>query len=234
MKPVRIAVDHSSRPEGKVDDESDEKGFDEVGEGVRAERRKPLRPMALLAIGCALIIILLGLTLALFRNDRIRRSATHEPLRDQAGQEDGGTEIVKGQGVAGAAPSVAKEQPFSQNVGAGSDAFLQGKDPGGRRGAKASKGISVRNEKTGGQKPIGPGASGRAAGQAITDSLRQKIGPNEKEKGFSERGEASSEERMGRVGENSRSAEEPLSKDVEEIEPSKAIDWLLEKRSGKD
>jgi type II secretory pathway predicted ATPase ExeA len=233
MEPVRIAADNSSRPEGKVDHELDEKGFDEVGERVRAEGRKSPRPMALFAIGFALIIILLGLTLALFRNDRIRQSATHEALRDQAGQEGGGTETVKGQSVAGAAPSLAKEQPFSQDVGAGSDAFLQGKDPGGRQGAKASKGTSVRSEKTRGQKPIGPGASGGAAGQAITDSLLKKIGPNEKEKGSYERGEPSSEDRMGRVSENSRSAEESRSKDVEEIEPSKAIDWLLERRSGK-
>jgi hypothetical protein len=63
--------------------------------------------------------------------------------------------------------------------------------------------------------------------------LRQKTGPDEKERGFYERGEASSEDRRGRVSENSRSAEELRSKDVEEIEPSKAIDWLLEKRSEK-
>ncbi len=233
MESVRIEADHSSRPEGKVDDELDEKGFDEVVKRVRAERRKLPKPMTLFAIGCALIIILLGLTLALFRSDRVRQSGTHEALKEQARQEGAGTETVKGQSIAGVVHSAAKEQPFSQDVGAGSDASLQRKGLGEGQGAKVSKGTSARSEKTGGQKPIGPGASGGSAGQAITDPLRQKTGPDEKEKGFYERGEASSEDRRGRVSENSRSAEELRSKEVEEIEPSKAIDWLLEKRSGK-
>jgi hypothetical protein len=211
----------------------DEKGFNEVVKRVRAERRKLPKPMALLAIGCALIIILLGLTLALFRSDRVRQSGTHEALKEQARQEGAGTETVKGQSIAGVVHSAVKEQPFSQDVGAGPDASLQKKGLGEGQGAKVSKGTSARSEKTGGQKPIGPGASGGSAGQAITDPLRQKTGPDEKEKGFYERGEASSEDRRGRVSENSRSAEELRSKEVEEIEPSRAIDWLLEKRSGK-
>lgn len=233
MESVRIAADHSSRSEGKVDDELDKKKFDEVGKRVRAEKRAPSRPMVLFAIGCALIIILLGLTLALFRSDRIQQSATHETLKEQARQEDGGKETVKGQSVAGVVPSAAKEDSFSQEVGAGSDASLQRKDPGGGQGTKISKGTSPRSEKTGGQKPIGREASGGSAGQAITDSLRQRTGPNEKGKVFYERGEASSEDKRGSVSENSRSAEESRSEDGEEIEPSKAIDWLLEKRSEK-
>jgi general secretion pathway protein A len=233
MESVRLAADHSSRPERKVDDALGEKGFDEVGKRVRAERRTPSGPIALFAIGCALIVILLGLTLALFRNDRIRQSATHEALKEQASQEGGGKETVKEHSVAGVVPSTAKEQPFSQDVGADSDAFLKRKDLGGGQGAKISKGTSIRSEKTGGQKPIGRGASGGSAGQAINDALRQKTDPNLREKGSYERGEVSSEDRRGSVSEKSRSVEESLSKDAEEIEPSKAIDWLLEKRSEK-
>ena len=233
MESVRIAADHSSRSEGKVDDELDKKGFDIVGKRVRAERKAPHRPMVLFAIGCALIIILLGLTLALFRNDRIRQSATQKVLKEQASQEGGGKETVKEHSVAGVVPSTAKEQPLLQEVGASSDAFLQRKDPGGGQVTKISKGTSARSEKTGGQKPIGRGASGGSTGQAIDDSLRQRTGPNERGKVFYERGEASSGDKRGSVSENSRTAEESRSKDGEEIEPSKAIDWLLEKRSEK-
>jgi type II secretory pathway predicted ATPase ExeA len=233
MKPVRIAEDHFLRPEGKVDNESDKKGFNEVGKRVRAERRTPPKSMTLFAVGCALIIILLGLALALFRNDRIRQSATHEGLKEQAKQGGAGTETTKEQSVSGVVPSAAKEQPYSQEVEADTDVFLKRKDLSRGQETKISKETNIQSEKTGGQKPIGRGASGGSAGQAINDALRQKTGLHLKEQGSYERGGASSEDRRGSVIENSRSVEESRSKDAEEIEPSKAIDWLLEKRSEK-
>jgi hypothetical protein len=230
MESLRIAANHSSRPERKFDDALDEKEFDEVGKRVRAKRRAPSGPMTLFAIGCALIIVFLGLTLALYRSNRIRQSPTHETLKEQVRQGGGGKETIKEHSVSGVVPSPAIEQPFSKDVGSDSDAFIKRGDLGEGKEAKIPKETSIRSKKTESQKPIGRGASGGSAGQTINDALRQKTDPNLKEKISYERGEVSSGDRRGSGSENSRSVEESQSQDAEEIEPSKAIDWLLEKR----
>jgi type II secretory pathway predicted ATPase ExeA len=230
---VRMEVDHSSRPDVKIDDELDEQRFEKVGKRVRSNKRNVPRPMVVFAIGCALIIILLGLTLALFRNDLNRRSTTHEVRKEQVRREGAVTEAVKEQNITGVVHSAIKERPFTQGARADSDASIQRKSPGGEQGAKVFKGASTRSEKTGVQKPFGSGTSDGSVGEATAGSLPQKVGPAEEEKSIYERGEISSEGRRERVSEKSGSAEESRTKDVEEIEPSKAIDWLLEKRSGK-
>jgi type II secretory pathway predicted ATPase ExeA len=233
MESVHLAADYSLRAEGEVEAQVDKKRDDVIQKRGRSERRASPRKKALFAIGCLLVVILFGLTPALFRTDRPRQSATQETPKEQPSQAGGGTEPVKEHSVAEAAPSEAKRQLHSRETGTGSVPSLQREDPGREQGTKVSKKAGARSERIGGQKPIGQAALSGSSKQSMTDSLPQRTGPIETGKVLHERGEFSSGDQKASVSEISRTAEESQKKEAEEIDSGKAIDWLLKKRSEK-
>ncbi len=233
MESGRLAADYSFRAEREVDAKVDKKRVDGIQKKGRSERRASPRQTALFAIGFVLIFILVGLTLALFRSDRPRQNATQGVLKEQPSREGSGTEIIKFHSVAGGVPSAAKEQLHSRETGTDSDPSLQREDPGREKGTEASKKARARSDRIEGQKPTGRAALSGSSKQAMTDSLPQRTGPNEKGKDLYVKGESSSGDNKESVNEYSRTAEELQKKEAEEIDPGKAIDWLLEKRAEK-
>jgi type II secretory pathway predicted ATPase ExeA len=230
---ARTGTDRSSGIEGKVGDEIGEKRRDEVsGEIGREKRRKPARARGVFAAAFALLIALLGLTLLFYRQDSLQRNSTYEQLKKQVDLESDRTQteidVQKKQSMPGIPPLATKEPPLSRGAGMGSDSI------GGLEEIRTSKKASVPNEGTENMKAV----TLEPARQAFTDSLRKEGGRYGEGKGFDDTGESVSEARGGAMSQSpelmtGRSVKEVSNMDAEEIEPSKVIDWLLEKRSNK-
>jgi general secretion pathway protein A len=240
---VGTGTDRSSGIGGKVGDEIGEKRRDEVsGEIVREKRRKPAWARAVFAAAFALLVALLGLTLLFYRQDSLPRNSTYERLKKQVNQESNRIQteidVQKKQSMPGIPPLATKELPLSRGAGMGSDSSAPQERFGGLEENRTSKRVSVLNEETKNMKAPGSKTTLEPARQAFTDSLRKERGPNGEEKRFDDRGESVSDDRRGTMSQSpgfmtGGSVKEATNMDAEEVEPSKVIDWLLEKRSNK-
>lgn len=235
IESVRIAAGLSSRPEREVDGKAGKNRFDVFKKRVKAARGTPPRPLTVFAVGCALIILLMVVAIPLFRNDRARQSATLETRIEKTSQGERGTETRKEPGVAAVAPSPAKEQPLSAQMETASNPSLQREDPGKSKETKVSKKTTARDrsEKVGAQKPIARAGVSGPAEQARPDSSPQRTGSYEIGKVFHEKRETSTDEKKERVSASSRPADKLQRNETKEVDSSKAIDWLLERRSEK-
>jgi type II secretory pathway predicted ATPase ExeA/chitodextrinase len=235
IESVRIAAGLSSRPEREADGKVGKNRFDVFKKRVRAARRASPRPLTVFAVGCALVILLMVVAIPLFRNDRARQSATRETRIEKTSQGERGTETGKEPGVAAVAPSPAKEQPLSPQMETASDPSLQREDPGKAKETKVSKKTTARDrsEKVGAQKPIARAGVSGPAEQARPDSSPQRTGSYEIGKVFPEKRESSTDEKKERVSASSRPADKLQRTETKEVDSSKAIDWLLERRPEK-
>jgi len=235
MESVRMAAGLSSRPELEIDGKVGKKRFDVVKKRVRAERRASPRSMTAFGVGCGLILLLMVAAIPLFRSDRARPTATQETRIEKTSQEGRGTETGKEPSVAAVAPSPAKEQPLSPQRGTASIPSPPREDPGRAQETKVSKKTITRDrsEKAGAQKPIARAGVRGAAEQARLDSSPQRTGSYEKGEVFYEKRESSTDEKREGVRARSGPPDGLQRNETKEVDPGKAIDWLLERRSEK-
>ena len=134
--------------------------------------------------------------------------------------------------------SLTKELLLSPGAVEGSEPSAQQDRSGRLEEIGTSKDASAQTVKPQSRETVGSRASVGPAGQTFTDPPREKRSPNEKAKDREDKGEFTSEDRNGGLSQSpglttGRSAQETSSKDEEEVDPGRAIDWLLQKRGDK-
>ena len=208
-------------------------------EKVREKARKPAWVRGAYAAAFGYLLVLSGLFFLLHQHGRVQPHSTHADSEKEGIKESGMTqaemESLKLKESSGAKSLATKELPLSQGTVKGSDSSAQRERPSGPEKSRTSKEASVRSPKSESQKEIGSKTSVEAAKPAITNLSLQERSSNDIEKVPQDKPESASQDESGGLSQGSkvtteRSARETSSKDKEEVDPAKAIDWLLEKR----
>jgi len=233
----------ASETEGK-----DESGIvEEIHAEVRAgnekeEVRNRARVRAAYATGFGLLIVLLGFIFFFHRAGQMQQNSTHDESKEEINRGNSTTQ----EGMEGIRKKSAPDAPsratntsiFSDSKGKPSDSPARQKEAGGRQDVKTPKRTIVQTVKTERQETVGSITSVRPARQAPTGPLREEKGFYEKEKSLVDKGTPASGDRSGSMGQSpgfttGQLAQETMSKEGEEVDPNRVIEWLLERRSNK-
>ena len=203
--------------------------------------RSRARVRAAYATGFGLLIVLLGFIFFFHPGGQMPQDSTHEELKEVSGKNTTNAKEVGSltkYSIPDAA-SLAIEKPVpSESARKGSESIVRQKEASVPKETKTIKGASVQGLKTERQAPAGSRASARPAKQTFTAPLRDEMGPYKKETKIDDKGKAASEERGGRMAQTpgfttGQSGQETTTKDGEEIDPGRVMEWLLERRSDK-
>ncbi len=221
------------QPEGEVHGELDKKKIDRAKKRVKVKTRAPSRPMTRVAVGAGLVILIMVLAIPFLRDHQPRQGATQDSVKEEPFREADIHQPAQAPRVAEVVPATEKEQPVTPDTGTYPDPSVQKVDPGRAQGTPVTQKPRARSEKPEVQKPIGRTALIRSPERpAQTDSLPSKTAPKEKETVFDERAEVPSGVQETGLKESFRKPEDVPRRDEKEIDPGRAIDWLLERRLG--
>jgi len=168
--------------------------------------RKTTHGKFLWAAGVALVAVLVGLALLLSREGNPPQDRKAETLAEKRSQEETASQV--------------KIEPLKEQEAGGAEALPLSKAPVGKE-------AEPKTARTKNQKILDSTVSSGPARKAFADSLPETQALHEKEKGLAKR---SNQGPSFMTGSSVRDTPE---KETEEVDPGKAIDWLLEKRDRK-
>jgi type II secretory pathway predicted ATPase ExeA len=239
-KPERIwtETDHPSEVDPSVGKETDQKSRDEIGREIVGEKRRKLpRTHVIIAVSLGLLVALIGLTLFLNRYDSMKKSSTYEASKEVVRQITVGPieiENPKDEGTTGVASLETKEPRPLQALSSDANS-PRGKGLVGKKGSATPKEAITRRSRAEGQKASGSKMPVVTGSQASTGPLSEERGSlkTEKSSGSGEK-TASEDTGGGTTLEPEFTTRSPdrdaLGQAAEEVEPGRAIDWLIERR----
>jgi general secretion pathway protein A len=240
---IAAGAGHSPLIEEKTRDEPVTEGKDQVRqEMMREGARKTVRGKLLVAGGLALVLVLLGLTLLLYREGNNSQDRKHERSDEKVSQEGSASQMEikssQGHGMSGSVTLPSSEPSQLQGTDKRLDPSAQRKASIGSGQIKPPRGASAQGAKTESQKAARSRIPGISPKQTSSETLLEKKAPPAKEEDDVERkgvsSEDSGEKRIQIPGPTAGSSVgETSEKETEEVESGRVIDWLLEKRERK-
>jgi type II secretory pathway predicted ATPase ExeA len=198
---------HSPGREDKTRDELPAKTGSEIHqEAIEQVARKTTHGKFLWAAGLALVAVLVGLALLLSREGNPPQDPTAETLAEKRSQEETASQV--------------KIEPLKEQEAGGAGALPLSKVP-------VVKEVDTKAARTKNQKILDSTLSSGPPRKASADSLPDTQALPEKEVGLAK------SRNQGPGLTTGSSVRETPEKEREEVDPGKAIDWLLEKRERK-
>ena len=205
--------------------------------GMQRRVRNRAQVWAAYATGFGLLVVLLAFLFYFHTPEQMQQNSTYRELRKQVSQKNMMGSRMK-EGVPGV-PSLGFEKPSLPVIAEKSSdsAFLPQKTSVPTE-IKTPPGTNVPDVKAERQTMVGSRVSVSPARPTSAASLRDKSDSSDKETRRDDKRNAVPEDTTGRMGSTpaftiGRSGQETAAKDGEEIDPSRVIEWLLERRSNK-
>ncbi|HSB04047.1 MAG TPA: AAA family ATPase [Thermodesulfobacteriota bacterium] len=239
---ISTRADPSSGMEKEVGTKIDDGIPGETHTGqVRESVRKRAWVRGAYAAAFGFLVLLSGLIFFLYQHAQTQQHSRETESKqegiNQAGTAQKEMESLKAIGPPAVA-SFAPKEPLSSSVtDGGPDPSALQERPAPFEEIAPTKAASVRSAEPENRKPVASRSPVGPPRQVVTHPVQELKVPDQKEKGFEDRGKSPSEDKSGGLSQppvsTEPSAQEAPSQDKEEFESGRVFDWLLKKRGDK-
>ena len=233
--------DHLSGMAEKVGNTIGEKIRGEISpEMVRRNVRK--RPgVAAYVAAMGLLLVLFGFIFLLHKDGYLQQDSMYEEANKEVSRNSNPPptkmETLMEEESSRIPPLAVEKIAASDGTGNGSDPSARQEKSGVPEEIKKFKETSVPSVKKEKQETVASRTSAGSGRQTFTGSLPGERGSSKKEESFDDGRKAALDSNKGKIQSpglmNGQQTQETSSKQTEEVEPDKVIEWLLERRSDK-